>query len=250
MKDKIILFCLVILTGMINLQAKESLSLAVASNFTRPMNELVALFEKQTGNKVRLSSGSSGKLYAQIRHGAPYQIFFSADQSKALALEKSGFIVPGSRATYVEGVLALWAKEPLPDFGQKTLERKAFRKLAIANPRLAPYGQAAKETLIKLELLESLKNNLVYGENIAQTYQFVASGNAQLGLVALSQIYYRGKIERGSAWVVPFEFYSPLKQDRVVLKSAANNPLVDEFLAFLDSADAKKIIRHYGYQLP
>lgn len=227
----------------------EDINVAVASNFTAPMAGIVQAFEQETGHHVKLSFGSSGKLYAQISHGAPFQAFFSADQSKPIALEKNGYAIPGSRITYAEGSLALWSrKADFADLEEKTLTQRPFHKLALANPRLAPYGQAAVEVLEKLGLTDTTHPKWVQGENISQTYQFVDSGNAEIGFVAMSQVFRKGEIIKGSAWVIPHELYSPIRQDAVLLEKGEQSPAALEFMSFIFSKKARDIIESYGYQ--
>lgn len=226
-------------------------NVAVASNFTAPMKALTAEFEKKTGHQVRLSFGSSGKFYAQINHGAPFQLFLSADQAKPAALEKRQMILPGSRFTYAIGSLALWSPDKdvvMADGG--ILNQSHWHKLAIANPKLAPYGAAARDTLTALGLYPRLRGKLVRGENIAQAYQFVASGNAELGFVAMSQILSDGQLQRGSMWRVPESLYRPIRQDAVLLKSAADNPAALALSQYLRSNEVQTLISRYGYQPP
>ncbi len=227
----------------------DAVSVAVASNFTPAMNEIAATFEKETGYKIQSAFGASGKFYAQIRNGAPFQVFLSADEKKPLQLEQDGLTVAGTRFTYAIGTLALWSAKPdLVDRKGEVLKRDNFNKLAIANPRLAPYGEAAIEVLQHLKIDKNLEPKLVYGENIAQTYQFVETGNAELGFVALSQIMENGKLKAGSAWVVPAKLHVPIRQDGVLLKGAAENKAAQELMKFLRSEKARSIIVSYGYQ--
>ncbi|WP_290582223.1 molybdate ABC transporter substrate-binding protein [Ketobacter sp.] len=227
----------------------DVLQVAVASNFTAVMKGLVPHFEEHSGHRVKLSFGSSGKIYAQIRNGAPFQVFLSADQDKPIALEQAGLSVAGSRFTYAIGALVLWSSHA--DFIDPSLTRLRsgnFNKLAFANPKVAPYGSAALEVLQALGLRDSTERQWVQGENIAQTYQFVASGNADLGFVALSQVMDKGHIAQGSSWVVPTELYSPIRQDAVLLQSAANSKAALSLLQYLRSEEARTIIHQYGYQ--
>lgn len=234
----------------INVHADE-LTIAVASNFTAPMQALAREFEARSGHRVKLAFGSSGKFFAQIRHGAPFQAFFSADQVKPEQLVKLGLAVADSRFTYAEGKLALWSHKPgFVDADGEVLKRGDYNKLAIANPKLAPYGAAAVEVLQRLQLEEQSRPHWVQGENISQAYQFVASGNADLGLVALSQILTNGELAEGSAWVVPPHLYKPIRQDAVLLKRSAELPALREFWQFMHSADAAAIFRAYGYNTP
>jgi len=224
---------------------------AVAANFTKPMNEIAAAFEKSTGHTAQLSFGASGKFVAQFENGAPFEVFLSADDKNPLKLEKSGLAVSGSRFTYAIGKLALWSSTAnyVDDQGN-ILASGGFKHLALADPKLAPYGAAALEVLKNKGLLEKLQPLFVQGENIAQTHEFISTGNAELGFVALSQIIDNGKITKGSGWIVPETLHSPILQDAVLLKTGANNPAAKALLDFLKSAPALAIIQKYGYGLP
>ncbi|WP_346380314.1 molybdate ABC transporter substrate-binding protein [Acidithiobacillus sp.] len=223
---------------------------AVAANFAAPMKKIAAEFERATGDKAVLSLGSTGNFYAQIKNGAPYQVFLSADAATPRKLEREGLAVAGTGFTYAIGKLVLWSAQPgFIDAGGEVLKKENFRHLAVANPQLAPYGAAALETLRKLGLLATLTPKLVQGQNIAQTYQFVASGNAQLGFVALSQAYEGGKLKSGSAWIVPADLYHPIRQDAVLLKPGAANPAARALMRFLKGAQARAVIQDYGYGL-
>ncbi|WGL17132.1 molybdate ABC transporter substrate-binding protein [Microbulbifer bruguierae] len=226
----------------------EELTVAVASNFTAPMKEIAARFEANSDHRVKLAFGSSGKFFAQISHGAPYQAFFSADQSKPARLVELGLARADSRFTYAEGQLALWSAKPdFVDPHGEVLKRQQFKRLAFANPKLAPYGVAAVEVLERLNLLEQTRGRWVQGENISQTYQFIASGNAELGFVALSQIQHDDTIKRGSAWILPRNLYNPIRQDAVILREGAKVSALADFWQFLQSAEARAIIQSYGY---
>lgn len=221
---------------------------AVASNFMAPMKIIAADFERASGHTVVLTSGSTGKFYAQISNGAPFDVFFSADQEKPEALEKNGLTASGSRFTYAVGALALWSPKENPGKDWETLlTENHIQKLAMANPRVAPYGKAAVETLEKLKLTETVQDRIVQGENIAQAYQFVSTGNAELGLVAVSQLVETGNLKPGHGWVIPQHFYSPIRQDAVLLKRAASNPAAIAFINYFRQAPAKDIIRQFGY---
>ncbi len=227
----------------------EEINVAVASNFKPVMNDLVAHFQQQSGHRVKLSFGSSGKIFAQIKYGAPFYIFFSADQAKPIALEQEGLIEPNSRFTYAIGTLALWStKKNFVTEELLRLKSGDFNKLAMANPKLAPYGAAAVEVLDHLSLTASTQPKWVQGENIAQTYQFVSTGNADLGFVALSQIIDKGHSNSGSIWIVPEAFHQPIRQDVVLLKRGKNSRAAAELLQFMRSGEAKKIIEAYGYK--
>lgn len=221
---------------------------AVAANFTVPMQKIADAFEKDTGNHVQLSSGSTGKFYAQIKNGAPFEVLLAADDETPAKLEKEGKGIAGSRFTYAIGKLALWSSKPgLVDDKGDILKKGGFDHIAVANPQLAPYGLAAVETLKTLGLYDSLSAKFVQGENIAQTQQFIATGNAPLGFVALSQIYEGGKIKSGSAWIVPEKLHTPIRQDAILLEKGKNNGVASALLKYLASPKAKAIIHDYGY---
>jgi molybdate transport system substrate-binding protein len=225
-------------------------NVAVAANFTAPMKQIAAEFEKETGHKAVLSYGASGKFYAQIVNGAPFQLFLSADDEKPAQLEKDGLTVPGTRFTYAVGTLVLWSpKSGFVDAKGEVLRKGHFSKVAIASPKLAPYGAAAIEVLTKQGLLTMLTPKFVQGENISQTFQFVSTGNAELGFVALSQVMKDGKISSGSAWIVPGALHSPIRQDAVLLAAGKDNVAAKALLVYLRSDKAKKIIRSYGYDI-
>ncbi|MDP2608146.1 MULTISPECIES: molybdate ABC transporter substrate-binding protein [unclassified Oceanobacter] len=234
--------------GLSTVQA-DTVSVAVAANFTAPMKQIAADFEKKTGHVTQLSFGSSGKFVAQIKNGAPFEVFLSADQQKPVVLEKAGISVANSRFSYALGRLALWTIKPDTD-PLATLHSGKFNKLAIANPRLAPYGLAATQVLEEQGLTQKVKSKLVQGDNIAQTWQFASTGNADLGFVALSQISYKGNIKEGKAWVVPLKQHDPIRQDAVLLQKGANNQAAKELLQYLQSKPAHVIIRQYGYEIP
>ncbi len=223
-------------------------SVAVAANFTAPMQKIAQAFEAETGHKAVLSFGSTGTLYAQIRNGAPFQILLSADDETPIKLEKEGLGVAGSRFSYAVGKLVLWSKQPgLVDDKGEVLRSGRFQRIALANPKLAPYGAAAIETMNKLGVLQALLSRFVQGENIAQTYQFVATENAQLGFVALSQVYLDGKVTQGSAWIVPSNLHAPIQQDAILLTKGGDSPAAMALLQFLRGERAKALIRAYGY---
>jgi len=214
------------------------------------MKQIAAEFEKETGHKTVLSYGASGKFYAQIKNGAPFQLFLSADDEKPAQLEKDGLTVPATRFTYAIGTLVLWSpKSGFVDAKGEVLRKGQFGKLAIASPKLAPYGAAAIEVLTRQGLLTMLSPKFVQGENIAQTFQFVSTGNAELGFVALSQVMKEGKISSGSAWIVPALLHSPIRQDAVLLATGKDNVAARALLMYLKSDKAKKIIRSYGYDI-
>jgi molybdate transport system substrate-binding protein len=223
---------------------------AVAANFTKPMTDIAEAFEKTTGHSAKLSFGSSGKFVAQIENGAPFEVFLSADDKAPAKLEQSGFAVANSHFTYAIGKLVLWsATANLVDAQGEILSKGGFKHLALADPKLAPYGAAALEVLKNKNLLNKLQPLFVQGENIAQTYQFVSTGNAELGFVALSQVIDNGKISSGSAWQIPENLYTPLHQEAVLLKKGEDNPAALALMQFLKSPEAKAIISKYGYSL-
>ena len=232
-----------------SLRAEEAM-VAVAANFSAPMQQIAALFQKETGHQIKLSFGASGGIYAQIKNGAPFDLFLSADQLTPQKLEAEGLGVPNSRFTYATGQLVLWSKqEGLVDAKGHVLQNKSIQRIALANPKLAPYGAAAIETMTNLGLLKELQSKLVQGDNIAQTYQFVSTQNAQIGFVALSQISLDGRITQGSAWVVPQYLHTALKQDAVLLNAGKDNAAAHALLKYLQGDTAKAIITRYGYAL-
>jgi molybdate transport system substrate-binding protein len=221
---------------------------AVAANFTAPMKKIAADFEQATGHKAQLAFGATGKFYAQIRNGAPFEVLLAADDETPAKLEREGMAVTGSRFTYAIGQLALWSAKPgVVDDKGEVLKQGAFAHLAIANPKLAPYGAAAVESLTKLGLLGSVEPRFVQGENIAQTFQFVSTGNAELGFVALSQIHEGGKLKSGSAWIVPAGLHAPIRQDALVLTKGKDNPAALALMKYLKEDRARAIIKAYGY---
>lgn len=221
---------------------------AVASNFAAPMKALAAQFERATGHTLTLSTGATGKFYAQIRNGAPFDVFLAADDETPARLMREGDAVQSQ--TYAIGRLVLWSNRPgYIDGSDAVLRTSHFKRLAIANPRLAPYGAAAMETLTRLKLADRMKNKFVIGENIAQTYQFVASGNAELGFVAMSQVMQNGKLNSGSGWLVPSSLHAPIRQDAVLLKRGENNEAARALFDFLKTPTAALIlIRNFGYE--
>lgn len=230
-------------------QAAE-VQVAVAANFTAPMKLIATDFEKDTGHKAVLSFGSTGKFYTQIREGAPFEVFLAADVATPARIEQEGGAVAGTRRTYAIGKLVLWSRQAdLVDAQGEVLRSDKFQRLSIADPKLAPYGAAAIATLTKLGLLETLQPKIVQGESIGQAYQFAATGNAQLGFVALSQVVTDGKVKEGSAWVVPADLYSPIRQDVIVLAKGARNPAALALVEYLKGDKARKVIESFGYDL-
>lgn len=231
--------------------AADIVTVAVASNFAKTAAAVSAAFTQESGVPVRTSHGSTGKLYAQIINGAPFDVFLSADTDRPLLLEQAGLIVNGSRQTYATGSLVLWSQDESMrgEDCRAVLEQSAYGRLALANPGTAPYGSAAREFLIGAGLWETASACAVYGENIAQTLQFVATGNATLGFVARSQTMDPALPAGTCAWPVPVSTHAPLHQQAVVLKRASGNDGARRFADFLKTPAAKKIIREHGYQV-
>ena len=221
------------------------LPVAVAANFTEPAKEIAAAFEVKTHDHVALSFGASGQFYAQISHGAPFEVFLSADADRPAQAEKEGFAVPGTRFTYAIGRLVLYSKTPgLVDAKGAVLKSGKFEKLAIADPAVAPYGVAAVQTMTRLGVNDALKPKLVMGTSINQTFQFVQTGAAELGFVALSQVIADAS---GSRWIVPEADHAPIEQQAVLLKTGQEDPAAKAFLAFLKGPEARKVILKFGY---
>lgn len=243
--SKVHIFIVCILLTCSQNAFSAELRIAVASNFITPMKALAKNYEHKTGNKVIIISSSTGKLYAQIINGAPYDAFFSADKERPEQLEKDKLIIPGSRFTYALGKIVLWSpKSNYIDNDGLALVNKNFDHLSIANPKLAPYGKAAYEVLKNKGLWDKLKIKMVRGENIGQTYQFVKSGNATMGFVALSQILSPQNNNEGSYWNIPQSLYNPIEQQAVQLNS---KPAVSNFLSFVKSDSSLKLIQNFGY---
>ncbi|MEY4250076.1 MAG: hypothetical protein RJA87_1709 [Pseudomonadota bacterium] len=228
--------------------AAATVQIAVASNFMEPAKEIATAFTAQTGHQATLSFAPSGQIYVQLTHGAPFEVFLSADKERPQQAENKGFSVYGTRFTYAVGRLVLYSSRlGFIDRDGKRLAKGDFDHLAIADPAIAPYGLAAVESLGKLGLYDRLKPKIVQGSSIAQTFQFVQTGAAEVGFVALSQVINRPD---GSRWIVPTTLHTPIDQQAVLLKTGANNPAAKAFMAFLKSATARAIIRRYGYETP
>ncbi|NKB80913.1 MAG: molybdate ABC transporter substrate-binding protein [Nitrospirales bacterium] len=240
----IFFFHSLLLTAMAN-----EVRVAVASNFLATLNEITKTFERDTGHGVTISSGSSGKLYAQIRHGAPFDVFFSADVERPRRLEAEGLVAQGSRFTYAVGRLTLWSADPnlITKDGKMILSKRRLDYLAMANPKTAPYGAAAKSTLQGLGMWEAWKDRVVQGENIAQTFQFVFSHNAQLGFVARSQVLDPKLKGAGSHWDVPVDLYAPLRQQAVLLVNSQQAKAASAFLDYVKQTKSREIIERFGY---
>jgi len=246
-----ILFLKLLITSIILSSGQsiaEEIQIAAASNFANTIISIAQRFEINTGHKVTLIFGSTGKHYAQIKNGAPFDVFFAADIKRPELLEKEGIALAGSRFTYAIGKLVLWSPTPnYVDSSGKVLEQMEFRHLAIANPKLAPYGKAAVEILQARGIWNAIKGRTVRGENISQAFQFVNSHNAELGFVAYSQIKHPGHPSAGSWWEIPQSLYTPIEQQAVLLKQ---NKAARDFLSFIKSDESLEIIRSFGYGTP
>ncbi|MGN2436669.1 molybdate ABC transporter substrate-binding protein [Pseudomonas syringae] len=228
----------------------DEVQVAVAANFTAPIQAIATDFEKDTGHKLVAAFGATGQFYTQIKNGAPFEVFLSADDTTPAKLEQEGDTVKGSRFTYAIGTLALWsAKEGYVDNKGEVLKANQYQHLSIANPKAAPYGLAATQVLSKLGLTDATKAKIVEGQSITQAYQFVSTGNAELGFVALSQIYKDGKLTSGSAWIVPDSLHDPIKQDAVILTKGKDNAAAKALVEYLKGPKAAAIIKSFGYQL-
>ena len=243
---------LVLLTGLSSVRASidaDEATIAVASNFSAAAQQLAADFENKSGHKVNLVFGSSGRFYAQISNAAPFDAFLSADQEKPLALVENELAIADSLFTYARGALVLWsADSEKVNNSVDVLRSNSFNKIAIANPRLAPYGVAANELIERLGLRNDLSKKMVLGENIVQTYQFVATENVEIGLVAYSQVFFTGQLSAGSVWIVPEELYDPIRQDAVLLNRGQSNRAASAFLEFVKSSEGQTTIQSFGYR--
>lgn len=226
-------------------------SAAVASNFAAPMAHIVALFQNESGHTVKVSLGASGKLYTQIKAGAPFDVFLSADEEIPKRLMQEGLAVGGSRFVYATGRLVLWSVQPgLVDDKGAVLNNGNFDRLAIANPSFSPYGTAAKETLGKLTMWNSIQKKLKKGEDVTQAYQLAATERSDLAFIALSQVMRDGRVAAGSWWLVPSELHNPIRQSAVLLSGTKDQAAAKVFLAFLKSEKARAVMRGFGYELP
>lgn len=224
-------------------------TIAVAANFSAPMQKVAAAFEAQGPHRLKLVTGSTGAFYTQVRNGAPFDVLLSADDETPARLEQEKLAVPGTRFTYATGRLVLWSAQPgVVDDKGEVLRRAGGERVAIANPKLAPYGAAAVEAMDKLGVADRLRPRLLMGENITHAFQFVVTGNALLGFIALSQVYEGRKISRGSGWIVPANLHHPLKQDAVLLTSGKDNEAAKALLAFLKTDTARAIAQSFGYE--
>jgi len=221
-------------------------NVAVAANFTEPAKEIAQLFAGKTHHKAVLSFGATGQFYTQISQAAPFQVFLSADEATPKKLVGNGFAVADSLFTYAIGKIVLFSGNAALVTGEQTLRDAKFNKIAIADPATAPYGAAAVETMKVLGVYDALAGKIVQGSNIAQTYQFVDTGNAELGFVALSQVAGR---RGGSRWVVPANLYGAIRQDAVLLRSGAGKEAAKAFLEFMKGAEAAKVMEKFGYDV-
>lgn len=239
----------VIVTMAVTPAFAEQILVAVAANFVPPFREIAIEFEKSTGHQLQVAGGSSGNFYSQIKNGAPFDVFFSADVERPKLLEDEGIGVKDTRFTYATGRLVLWSPNADLIKGEETLRFKQYRRLAMANPKTAPYGVAAMQAMQKLELWESLQPHIVMGESIGQTMGFIESGNAQLGFVALSQVMDPKIKGKGSRWDVPTTLHEPIKQDVILLTKGKDNPAAKALMVFMSGPQAKAVIERYGYEL-
>jgi molybdate transport system substrate-binding protein len=219
-------------------------NVAVAANFTKAAEEIAQAFKEKTGHEAILSFGSTGQFYTQITQDAPFEVFLAADDERPKKAVDEGFAVPGSQFTYAIGKLVLWSKDPGLVQGEATLTNGDFTKIALANPVTVPYGAAAVQAMQALGVYDQLKPKIVQGNDISQTYQFVETGNAELGLVALSQV---ASGNEGSRWVVPADLYEPIRQDAVLLEKGADNEAANAFVEFLKGPEAATVMEKYGY---
>ncbi|HEX4597936.1 MAG TPA: molybdate ABC transporter substrate-binding protein [Burkholderiaceae bacterium] len=232
------------------LVAADEVAVAVAANFTAPMQQIAIEFHKDTGHTAQLSFGSTGKFYAQISSGAPFEVLLAADRETPSRLVSEGKAVAASQFTYAIGKLVLWSAKPgVVDQKGSVLTNSAIAHIAYCNPKLAPYGAAAVEAMKSLGVLDAVQPKLVQGESIAQAFQFVASGNAEIGFIALSQVIKDGKIPDGSSWILPSNLYSPIRQDAVILDKGRDRPAAKALIDYLKSDKSKAIIRSFGYDL-
>ncbi|MCF5163360.1 molybdate ABC transporter substrate-binding protein [Pseudomonas congelans] len=228
----------------------DEVQVAVAANFTAPIQAIATDFEKDTGHKLVAAFGATGQIYTQIKNGAPFEVFLSADDTTPAKLEQECDTVKGSRFTYAVGTLALWsAKDSYVDSKGQVLKANQYQHLSIANPKTAPYGLAATQVLSKMGLTDATKAKIVEGQSITQAYQFVSTGNAELGFVALSQVYKDGKLTSGSAWIVPDDLHDPIKQDAVILNKGKDSAAAKALVEYLKGPKAAAIIKSFGYQL-
>ena len=233
-------------------EGKAEATVAVATNFLLPLRSLAGEFAARTGHSLRISSGSTGQIFAQIMNGAPYDVFLSADAARPERLEEAGLTIPGARRTYALGRIVLWSADPgrVDAGGAEALATLGNGKIALANPEVAPYGVASQETLERLGFWEPFQDRLVRGINVGQVFQFIGTGNAAMGFIAKSQLAARPEGREGSVWVVPAGLHGPIRQDMVLLKRAAGNAAAFAFLDFLAEPDILARIEGFGYSAP
>ncbi|WP_234262717.1 molybdate ABC transporter substrate-binding protein [Hydrogenophaga sp. NFH-34] len=241
-----LMFALVAQTGAWAAEAQ----VAVAANFTEPIKAIAAVLEKTTGHTLKVSLGATGAFYTQIKNGAPFDVFLAADDERPALLEREGLTVPNTRFTYATGKLVLWSVDPARvDAQGDVLRSPALRKVSFANPKTAPYGAAAVQVMERMSLADALKPKLVQGESIGQAFNFVKTGNADVGFVAMAQVLQGGKLKEGSMWVIPQAHYDTIRQDAVLLKRGEQNEAAKALLKLLQSPNIKDLIRSYGYDL-
>jgi molybdate transport system substrate-binding protein len=233
----------VALGGALSARAAQT-NIAVAANFTDAANEIAEAFKEKTGHEAILSFGSTGQLYTQITQAAPFEVFLAADDARPRLVVEEGFAVPGSQFTYAIGTLVLWSQDPGLVQGEQTLKNGDFTKIAIANPEAAPYGAAAVQAMQSLGVYDQLEPKIVQGNNISQTFQFVETGNAELGFIALAQV---ARSDEGSRWVVPEDLHDPIRQDAVLLETGEDSEAARAFVEFLNGPEAVAIIEKFGY---
>ena len=246
MRIRLLVAALAVLGALASPAQAGQTNVAVAANFTEPVKEIAALFKQKTGHEAILSFGASGPLLAQITHEAPFQVFLSADEERPKAAVEQGLAIKSTLFTYAVGKLVLWSRVLDVSNGSAALKAASFSKLAIANPNAAPYGRAAIEAMQALAVYDALKAKIVQGNSIAQTFQFVDTKNAELGFVALSQLF---GVTEGTRWLVPQNLYAPIRQDAVLLKKGENDEASKAFLEFLKGPEARAIIEKFGYAL-
>lgn len=244
------MLCILLLSLISPLSLAGQLSVAVAGNFYKALQVISAQYQEQTGHKILLSVGATGKLYAQISNGAPFEILLAADKARPGKLVEQGLAVKGSQFTYAKGKLLLWSSDPgLVDSAGEILRSPQIVHLAIANPKTAPYGAAAIDVLKNLGVYQQLKDKIVEGQSVGQSFQQISSGAVSLGIIALSQVVVDNKIASGSGWIIPATLYQPIEQDAVLLNKGTTNPIAKDFLRYLQTTECKEIIRSFGYEV-
>ncbi|MGC4098264.1 MAG: molybdate ABC transporter substrate-binding protein [Nitrospira sp.] len=237
-----------LLFGVSGAQA-EQVQVAVAANFVPAFKDIAVEFEKQSGHTIQMNAGASGKFYAQIKNGAPFDVFFSADDERPKLLEQEGFGVRGTRLTYAIGRLVLWSQDPTLVVGEDVLKTGKFKHLAMANPQTAPYGTAAMQAMKQLGVWENLQPRIVMGESLGQAIGYVESGNAELGFIALSQALEDKLKGKGSRWDVPSNLHEPIRQDVILLTKGRDNPAAKALMEFIRNPQTRAVLERYGYEL-